>query len=317
MEGHKDFPRLRTAVFADSVLAQPTLETLIAGGWAVGICTSRASVSGANLRHAARRAGIPVYEASRADLRDNLATWLRELRPDVLVAFTFPYRLPPEVLNAPRLGAFNVHGGKLPAYRGPQPVFWEILNRETEGAATLHRMDENLDHGPIVASRLVPIAPEDTHGLHCVRIAFAAVQLVEVLFGSLLQYDLNLPTMAQDESRACFHRRPAFPDLVIRWEEQSAHEIRALIKAGNPWNQGAFTSVREINLRITDVTLLEGYGFAAKAPGLILTADATNGIVVNCRDGSALQLDVVSMDEGILPGRTLAAYGIQTGERFK
>ena len=308
--------RLRTVVFADSVLAQPTVETLIQGSWLVGLCTSRRPASGANLRHLARRASIPIYEANGDSLANDLEPWLRDLRPDVLLTFTFPYRLPLELLRVPRLGGFNVHGGKLPEYRGPQPVFWEILNREAEGAVTVHRMDAELDHGAIVASQSVPIGPEDTYGLHIVRLAFAAVTVVEVLFGGLIQSEVNLPTLPQDESRAGFQRRPAIEDLVIRWEEQSGDQIRGLVKAGNPWNQGAFASVRGINLRLTDVTLREGGGSAAKPPGTILAADAAHRIVVNCRDGSALQLDVVSMEEGILPGRALAMYGIQAGERF-
>jgi methionyl-tRNA formyltransferase len=209
-----------------------------------------------------------------------------------------------------------VHGGKLPEYRGPQPVFWEILNRETEGAVTVHRMDEQFDHGPIAASCSVPIGPEDTHGLHLVRLTFAAVKVVEALFGSLVQYGSDLPTLPQDENRAAFHRRPSFEDLVIRWDEQPAARIRAIVKAGNPWNNGAFASIRGINLRITDVTLREDGGEASASPGTILTADATEGVVVNCRDGSALKLDVVSMDEGIFPGGVLATFGIQAGERF-
>src|SRR5262249_58281079 len=143
---------LRTAVFADGVLAQPTVQALFQGGWLAGLCTSRQSSSGANLRHLARLAGIPLHEASRDDLTaggGSTVTWLRALRPDVLLSFAFPYRLPPEILDVPRLGGFNVHGGKLPEYRGPQPVFWEILNREPEGAVTVHRLDEQFDHGAI------------------------------------------------------------------------------------------------------------------------------------------------------------------------
>jgi len=182
---------------------------------------------------------------------------------------------------------------------------------------TVHRLDEQFDHGPIVASHSVPIGPDDTHGLHLVRLTFAAVKVVEALFGGLVQYGSDLPTLAQDERRAAFHRRPSFEDLVIRWEDQSAERIRGIVKAGNPWNGGAFASIREINLRVTDVTLREGGGTTSAPPGTILTADADHGVVVNCRDGAALRLDVVSMEEGILPGGTLATFGIQAGERFE
>lgn len=195
-------------------------------------------------------------------------------------------------------------------------MFWQILNRETEGAVTIHRMDEEFDHGAIVAGQTVAISPEDTYGLHSVRLAFAAVNAVQTLFGGLIQYGTNIPVMPQDENRASFYGRPVIQDLIVRWDAQSGEQIRALVKACNPWNQGAFTSVRGINLRLTDVTLVLKGGDVTKMPGTILTADAAQGILVNCRGGAALQLDVISMDEGILPGRVLASYGIQAGECF-
>lgn len=308
--------RLRTVVFVNNVLAQPTVEALVRGGWVVGLCTAVLSAQNASLHHLAQRAGIPTYEADRDRLKFACQPWLQELRPDLLLTFTFPHKLPLSVLSVPPLGCFNVHGGKLPQYRGPQPVFWEILNRETEGAVTVHRMDEEFDHGDIVVSHSVPIAPEETHGLHTMRLAFAAAGAVDVLLGGLIAHGNNLPTRPQDEAQAAFQPRPTFKDLVIRWEEQSGAQIRGLVKAGNPWNQGAFASVRGINLRLTDVTLKDGYGDDARPPGTILTSNSVDGVVINCRDGSALQLDVVSMDEGIFPGRTLAAFGIQAGERF-
>lgn len=308
---------LGIVVFADSILAQPVFEALLHDGWVAGLCTSRRKAMGANLRHFAKLAGVPIFETSRADLEDdNFENRLRASQPDVLLTFSFPYRLPPKILRVPRLGAFNIHGGKLPEYRGPQPVFWEILNREKEGAATLHRMTEEFDRGALIASQTIPISPDDTYGLHSIRLAFAAVDLASVLLGGLLQYGENIPSLPQDENRAKFQPRPAQTDLVIRWEEQSGEQIRALVKACNPWHQGAFASIRGINLRLTDVTLIADGGDAGQMPGTILAADTEKGIKVNCRDGSALQLDVVSMDEGILPGKAFAALGFQAGEKF-
>ena len=315
MENIDKIQPLRTVVFADSILAQPVFETLLHGGWIAGLCTSRRKYMAANVQHLAKLAGVSVFEADRADLTVNVGNWLRELQPDVLLTTSFPYRLPPEILRVPRLGAFNIHGGKLPEYRGPQPVFWEILNRETEGAVTLHRMDEEFDHGAVIAAQTIPISPADTYGLHSVRLAFAAIKLVEILFAALIQYGNDIPDLPQDENRAMFYNRPAAKDLIIKWEEQSGKQIRALVKACNPWNQGAFTAIRGINLRLTDVTFIADGG-NIKPPGTILTADATREVTVNCLDGSALQLDVISMDEGILPGRVLATYGFQAGERF-
>lgn len=306
----------KTVVFADSYLAQPVFEVLLQGGWVVGLCTSRRKSMGANLRHLAQLADVPVFETNRADLANTLKSWLMKLEPDVLLTISFPYKLPLEILQISRIGAFNVHSGKLPEYRGAQPSFWEIFNCEKEGAMTVHKMDEEYDRGAVIASQPVPIAPEDTYGLHSVRLAFSAVNIVEFLFGAIIRYGADIPSLEQDESKAVFYERPTSDDLIINWEEYSGEKIRALIKACNPWNQGAFTSIKGINIRLTDVTLISNAGNDRQPPGTILTANAANGIQVNCKDGSALQLDVVTMDEGILPGRALINFGMQAGDKF-
>ena len=307
---------MRVVVLGDSLLALPAFEVLARRGLAAGLCTSSAASSdAARLRHLADTCNVPALMVDRRGVEERLSAWVTELHADVMLVATFAYRLPRAVFQAPRLGSFNVHFAKLPEYRGPQPIFWEIRNRETHGAVTVHEMDDQLDHGPIVASLPVPIVPEDTYGLHAVRLGFAAAAVVEQVLGALAA-GVSFEKQPQDETRAKSYPRPSLQDVVIRWEDRSGADIRALVKATNPWNQGAFTSVRGINLRITDVSLIEDGGTTTKEPGEILLADAQRGLLVNCRDGTALSLDVVSIAEGFLPGRALASLGIRDGERF-
>jgi methionyl-tRNA formyltransferase len=90
-----------------------------------------------------------------------LSGLLAGLAPDVIFVVGFPWRLPPELLALPRLGSINAHPALLPKYRGPNPLFWQIMNDEREGGLTIHRMDADFDTGPILVQRSFPIAPED------------------------------------------------------------------------------------------------------------------------------------------------------------
>jgi methionyl-tRNA formyltransferase len=65
--------------------------------------------------------------------------------------------LRPSKFRSPHL--YNLHFSKLPAYRGVATSVWPLINRERESGVTLHRIDEGIDTGPIVAThsfRLVP-----------------------------------------------------------------------------------------------------------------------------------------------------------------
>ncbi len=306
----------RTVLFADGLVAQPTMEALLGAGWVAGLVTPRASVEASPLRLLARHQSVPVLDVTRADLAAGIDTWLQTCRPDLVLSIAFPYRIPASLIAMPPLGAFNVHGGRLPRYRGPQPVFWQLVNQESEGAVAVHLMDEAFDRGPVAVSHPIPIDPDDTHGLHTVRVAFAAVAAVRALCAALLQFGRRLPLEPQEEAAAGFQRRPAYDDLVIRWDQHTGRDIRARVKAGNPWNHGAFTSLKGVDLRLTDVTLIEGAGRPSAAPGEVLAVHAADGVLINCRDGSALRADVISLREGLLPGRALAAFGVTAGDCF-
>lgn len=83
------------------------------------------------------------------------------LQPDLVLSFTFPYRLPAEVLSAARLGAVNLHPAPLPRYRGPNPLRALYDGWPTLGAA-LHRTEAEFDTGPILSLHERPVPADAT-----------------------------------------------------------------------------------------------------------------------------------------------------------
>lgn len=103
--------------------------------------------------------GLPVIIAPD---EESLPAMLGSLEPDLLLSWAFPWRLPEEVLRPPRYGAINYHPSLLPRHRGPNPVAWTIRMDDRNYGMTWHRMDAELDHGPILAQRSTPASNEDT-----------------------------------------------------------------------------------------------------------------------------------------------------------
>jgi methionyl-tRNA formyltransferase len=91
----------------------------------------------------------------------DLAGLLRGLEPDVALCFGFPWKIPQEALDVPRHGIVNQHPAPLPRYRGPIPMSWALREGDDEFFITWHRMDADLDTGPILAQTTVPILDED------------------------------------------------------------------------------------------------------------------------------------------------------------
>jgi methionyl-tRNA formyltransferase len=89
--------------------------------------------------------------------RSSLAPLLEAVRPDLVVCFGFPWKIPPDALAVPTLGWINCHPSLLPKHRGPIPIAWAIRHGDEEIGVTFHRMDAELDTGPILAQRTTPL----------------------------------------------------------------------------------------------------------------------------------------------------------------
>jgi len=85
--------------------------------------------------------------------RAAIAPLLRSVEPDLVVCMGFPWKVPPDALAVPTHGWLNGHPSLLPRHRGPVPVAWAIRAGEPEIGITFHRMDAELDAGPILAQR--------------------------------------------------------------------------------------------------------------------------------------------------------------------
>lgn len=82
---------------------------------------------------------------------------LRSAPPDLLVSVGAPEIFKPPVLRTARIGALNVHNGRLPAYRGLFGTFWEALRGEPWGFTSIHVMEAAVDAGAVVAQSAVPL----------------------------------------------------------------------------------------------------------------------------------------------------------------
>ena len=75
---------------------------------------------------------------------------LKSLNADIILSIAASRIFDKDILSIPRLACVNVHAGKLPKYRGVNPSFWALLNREKESAVTVHYMNELIDDGEII-----------------------------------------------------------------------------------------------------------------------------------------------------------------------
>lgn len=90
-----------------------------------------------------------------------LVSALQNSEWDLFIVASYGKIFPKEVLSIPKHGVLNVHPSLLPKLRGPSPVISSILADERETGVSIMLLDEEMDHGPILAQGRVEIAEED------------------------------------------------------------------------------------------------------------------------------------------------------------
>ena len=121
--------------------------------------------------------GIPVR--TPASMKDPVEIEaFRALDLDAAVVVAFGQILLGEVLEAPRLGSFNVHASLLPRWRGAAPIQRAIMAGDKVTGVQVMRMTEGLDEGPVLATATVRIDALDTAGTLHDRLAEAGAELI-------------------------------------------------------------------------------------------------------------------------------------------
>ena len=248
--------------------AVPTLVELAARGHEIAAVYTRApkpAGRGMDVQHTpveqeARQLALAVH--TPRSLKDEEAqAAFRAHNADAAVVVAYGLILPKSVLEAPRLGCFNIHASLLPRWRGAAPINRAIMAGDTESGITIMRMDEGLDTGAMTMVERVPIGADITAG-----------DLHDVL--SRLGADLMLRALAAAE-RGSLTLTPQ-PDKGVTYAEKiSKNETR--IDWSKPWKQvhdhirglspfpGAWFEIDGARIKALRSTKGEGSGAAGTA----------------------------------------------------
>ena len=157
---------------------------------------------------------------------------IEKLNPDLFVVAAYGKILPDKLLEIPKLGGINVHPSLLPKYRGPSPIQNAILNGDEKTGVTIIKMDEQMDHGPILKQIEDTIQPTDTFQALAERLFQKSVELLKDVISD---YNDIKPT-TQDESKVTFTKLITKQDGLIDPENPPEKEkFLKMIRAFYPW----------------------------------------------------------------------------------
>lgn len=311
VQGKADAHGGRVVVFGYGTLAAAAVTALGLAGAHVIAVVAPSNRSGDDvdfIKQFARTAGIPVLVQPPKKAIAPFVQDLTRLDPDVMVVWSYPMILPRDVIEVPREGTVNVHGGLLPEYRGGHVMQWAIINGESETGVALHYMDEGIDTGPIIAQRRFPIEPDDDAATVREKLKESGTALLTQWWPAISQG--QAPKEQQDEATAKYYRLRTIDDGLINWDA-SGTEICNLVRAlVRPW-PGAFTILNEKKLVIWKCRLLPEE--TSGEPGLVGHI-AAEGARVFTRDRGVL-IETAELDGERMTGLDLKRI-MQAGNRL-
>lgn len=232
-------PALRIVYFGTPEFAVPPLQALLASRHHVVAVVSqpdRPKGRGQRLavtptKELAATHQVPVLQPDR--LKDEaLLASIQGLAPDLGVVAAYGRILPERLLEIPRFGMINVHASLLPAYRGAAPVHRAVIAGDGETGISIMRVVKELDAGPVFATAVRPIAPDETSVAVERGLAdLGASLLVDVVDHIAAGRAIEVP---QDHSRATLAPKILKSESQIDWS-QPPSRVHNLVRGLQPW----------------------------------------------------------------------------------
>jgi methionyl-tRNA formyltransferase len=309
---------LRIVFMGTPAFSVPTLAEIIGAGHEVVAVYSQPprpagrgmSETPSPVHQFAAAAGLPVLTPTSLRTPDTQATFAAH-RADVAVVVAYGLLLPKPILEAPVHGCLNLHGSRLPRWRGAAPIQRAIMAGDTETAAMVMRMDTGLDTGPVCLSERIEIGPEMTAGdLHDVMMQRGADLMVRAL-AALERGSLNATPQPSEGVTYAAKIDKAESKLDFDRPAAEVHaKIRGLSPTPGAWFELAMANGNTERVKVLRASIIDATG----PPGQILDARLTIACADRAIRPSELQRagkKAVGLDEFLRGIPALAAARIR------
>jgi methionyl-tRNA formyltransferase len=258
-----------------------------------GVPVRAVAVDGAcrDARAEADASGVEVVEARHPDEPATQAA-LDRLGAPLWVMAGYRRILPPVLVRTPRAGILNLHGGRLPAYRGASVLNWQVLRGEPSVGLSLLWTAEGVDSGPVVAKLGLPLGPDDDFGHVSARANEAFPRMLLEALHRLERGDL----LGVDQASQGFvwpKRRPE--DGVIDWRAPARH-VHDFVRALAAPCPGAFCDAATGRVTVWRARVVREDGRHG-VPGEVVGFEGASPLVA-CGEGVVALASV----EGAVPG---------------
>jgi methionyl-tRNA formyltransferase len=276
---------LRLIFMGTPEFSVPTLLELVAHGHEIAAVYTRAAkpagrgmkLQATPVEQEARRLGIPVLTPATLKTPEAQEEF-RSYNADAAVVVAYGMILPQAILDAPKLGCFNLHASLLPRWRGAAPINRAVMSGDAETGVMVMKMDVGLDTGDVAMAERLTITDRMTASDVHDALARLGADLMVRAMAALDRGALQLTR--QSEAGVTYAAKIEKAEAKIDWS-RPAHAVLRHIHGLSPF-PGAWSEVpvdgEAVRVKILRCEPAKGSG----APGAVLDELLT----IACGDGA-------------------------------
>jgi methionyl-tRNA formyltransferase len=231
----------------------------------------------------ARAMNVPVLTPRTLRSDDALAEF-KAFKADAAVVVAYGMILPKAILDAPRLGCFNVHASLLPRWRGAAPINRAIMAGDKETGVTIMQMDEGLDTGAMANDlgmlRALPIGADMTAGDLHDELAKLGAELMPRALAAAERRTLALTPQPQDG--VTYAEKISKAEIRVDWSKP-AHDVHNHMRGLSPF-PGAWFELDGVRIKVLRTTLANGSGALGTA--------LDDNLTIACGDGAVRLIQI-------------------------
>ena len=253
---------IKYAFFGTGPLAESALSALYQAGYVPSLVVTRPDApSGRHMQLTAptikiwsEMKQIPVYQPeSLKELPTDSP--LHATTFDVFIVASYGKIIPQAILTLPKHGVLNVHPSLLPKYRGPSPLESALLDGTLTTGVSIMKLDEEMDHGPLLVQSAFIIDPQATAGTLEVECGQLGGTLLVQVLPHYVEGSLIPQEQKHEESTLCRKIEKSLGEITL---ETRGDEVQRKFRALTPWPSVYFFvehKGKTIRVKVTDVNL--------------------------------------------------------------
>ncbi len=198
---------------------------------------------------------VPVLQPEKLKI---IPAELLEEAWDFFIVASYGKMIPEKIISLPRYGTLNVHPSLLPLHRGASPIESTILNGDSVGGVSIMLIDREMDHGPLLARKEVPLHGDEWYPDLAELLAREGGKLLAQVLPSIV--DGSLKTREQDHAKATYTSLIKKEDGLLDLHGDPKLNFQK-IRAYEPWPRTFFKvkhKGKEIRVIITKAILEKG-----------------------------------------------------------